>query len=418
MNTEIQVSLLRGRQILDHRALQSGGALRVPKRFATRFDLMADEGETLDHDDVVVDFRAGEPLMLLPEGVTGELSGAGGRAPLAARRVEVPPGARGWITLGDTTLLVQSGPPRVASPRPRLPPEARAWVNRAERPLLVVLLLVLGVELLFLNAVRHRRDIPVDAEPEFEAPTHVLRIAPPVVTPPPPKPVQTAAVKNHKPSSASPTTAKPAAPAAKEGASVDAVRAGLVLAFSQVIKEQHLDNGLSPDLKNAFDGVGKRPLAAVDGTSDWHHSGDAMADPSPMRPGLPTMADPLGRVDLKEHPIAYTPFVKLPPPPEPLPDQDPDDVRAVAQQIRLKKFEIQSCYESSLKRNPSLAGKMVIQFEVGQNGAIDDTSFPAEKLSDEAVQDCIAERARGWKLRPLHQHDSLSVAFPFVFAAH
>lgn len=403
MQTELNVSLLRGRRILDHRAMRSGMALRVSLDRAVGFEAVP-EGEASE-GDVVVDFRAGEPYVRLPMGAAGKLGLAGTQRDVVAGEVELPSGARGWIGLGDATLLIQAGPAPRVGPRRRLPPEARSLIARAERPLLVVLAGTLVLELLFVNAVRRRPGLPVEAEPEeFAAPAQPLRVVPRPT--PPPREVAAPTTPTSKPSTR--PTGRPAQPQARADAGAPP-RAALLEALASLNKNPVFSSG---NLPFDFDTLRGRPIVDVDTTVRGRPSREIEVQTI----GLPGVGDPGPRPVLVEHPTPR-PRLVIEPAPTPEPGQDPDDVQAVARQIKLRKGEIQGCYESSLKRNAGLAGRMVIQFEVGQDGAIEEVSYPAEQLAGDSVQQCITLRARAWKLRPLKQHEGLSVAFPFVFAA-
>ena len=116
MNTELQVSLMCGRHIVDARAIHQGGLFRIPASAPFRFERLPPQTE-LDPEDaeVVIDFRDREPLLALPEGVRGEMAeGALPEAVSPGPRV-LGDGSRGWVTLGQTTLYIQHGPIR---PRP------------------------------------------------------------------------------------------------------------------------------------------------------------------------------------------------------------------------------------------------------------------------------------------------------------
>jgi hypothetical protein len=84
--------------------------------------------------------------------------------------------------------------------------------------------------------------------------------------------------------------------------------------------------------------------------------------------------------------------------------------------LRARKGAVQSCYERELKRQPTLAGRMVIHFDITPRGRVDHVGFADDTLHSPAVQICITNLMRGWVL-PFQPEDDAPVSMPYIFSA-
>ncbi len=75
---------------------------------------------------------------------------------------------------------------------------------------------------------------------------------------------------------------------------------------------------------------------------------------------------------------------------------------------------VKDCYERALKRNPKLAGKIVIGFEITERGKVEEFSFPVDNVGNADVRSCIKRRSRSWRF-PKPDGGSVYVEFPLVF---
>lgn len=75
---------------------------------------------------------------------------------------------------------------------------------------------------------------------------------------------------------------------------------------------------------------------------------------------------------------------------------------------------VKDCYEGALKRNPKLAGKIVIGFEILETGKVSEFSFPTDNVGSADVRSCIKRRAASWRF-PKPDGGSVYVEFPLVF---
>ncbi|MCB9653455.1 MAG: AgmX/PglI C-terminal domain-containing protein [Deltaproteobacteria bacterium] len=75
---------------------------------------------------------------------------------------------------------------------------------------------------------------------------------------------------------------------------------------------------------------------------------------------------------------------------------------------------LRSCYENALKRDKSLSGKIVIEFEILESGKTSNVKVRDVSLKSGDVADCIARRAKFWRF-PKPDGGSVLVAYPVVF---
>ena len=93
-------------------------------------------------------------------------------------------------------------------------------------------------------------------------------------------------------------------------------------------------------------------------------------------------------------------------------DLDRDVVRRV---IKAHMRALKRCYEDGLKRDPALAGKLVVVFTIGTDGKV--PAATARGLSAD-VETCIATQFRRMEFPPPGGHASVKVTFPFTFVSN
>jgi len=92
-------------------------------------------------------------------------------------------------------------------------------------------------------------------------------------------------------------------------------------------------------------------------------------------------------------------------------DLSPD---AIQRAMRKYISGVKDCYERSLKRDPKLAGKVVVGFEISTAGAVSEVEFPTDNVGSTEMRGCIKTRARSWRF-PRPEGGPVYVEFPFVF---
>ena len=77
---------------------------------------------------------------------------------------------------------------------------------------------------------------------------------------------------------------------------------------------------------------------------------------------------------------------------------------------------LRRCYEDQLRRNPALAGKVILSWTVADDGTADDVAVDSTSLKDADVEGCLKTRVRRLHFRA-PQGGAVHVEFPFVFQA-
>lgn len=95
--------------------------------------------------------------------------------------------------------------------------------------------------------------------------------------------------------------------------------------------------------------------------------------------------------------------------------EDDDPRAALAKVVRAHSREMKLCYEQGLKKNPKLAGRVVLSFVVKANGSVADVTVAEDSLKDRAVVECLRARPSTWKFEA--GDEDLTVKFPFTFTA-
>ena len=82
--------------------------------------------------------------------------------------------------------------------------------------------------------------------------------------------------------------------------------------------------------------------------------------------------------------------------------------------VQARSAGIKFCYESELQRNPSLAGKVVVNWLISPSGAVGRAYVVSSTLKAPKVENCMLRQIRRWRFtKP--EGGQCSVNFPFVF---
>jgi TonB family protein len=93
------------------------------------------------------------------------------------------------------------------------------------------------------------------------------------------------------------------------------------------------------------------------------------------------------------------------------------DQAVVVRMIRARLRAIQSCYERELRRNPSLAGKVVVEFTIETTGTVTGAKSTANTTGDDAVAACVVGAVSRFRFNdPAPEGGSVRFSYPFVFA--
>jgi hypothetical protein len=75
---------------------------------------------------------------------------------------------------------------------------------------------------------------------------------------------------------------------------------------------------------------------------------------------------------------------------------------------------IRLCYENGLRKNPDLAGKVVVKFVIGRDGAVSVASGAGSDMPEPAVVSCVVKTVQRMRF-PEPQGGIVTVVYPFVF---
>jgi TonB family protein len=92
------------------------------------------------------------------------------------------------------------------------------------------------------------------------------------------------------------------------------------------------------------------------------------------------------------------------------------DSAAIASVVKSKISGIKYCYEKELKNNPKLAGKVVVNFTIGETGEVTRYEVESSSINNTEVEQCILRMVRRWKFPP-PSGGTVEVSYPFIFTA-
>lgn len=93
------------------------------------------------------------------------------------------------------------------------------------------------------------------------------------------------------------------------------------------------------------------------------------------------------------------------------------DREAVRRVIRSILSQLKSCYERQLRVDSTLEGKVVIQFEIAEQGRVRSASTKSTSLNNTTVESCVAARIREARFPEPPTGTIAVVDYPFVFGA-
>ena len=86
---------------------------------------------------------------------------------------------------------------------------------------------------------------------------------------------------------------------------------------------------------------------------------------------------------------------------------DNADVRKV---LRENHGQLVYCYETSLKANPELSGRLTLSVTVNE-GVVTSVDTPVNTLTDPQVSECITRKVQGWRFPAVFTSE---LTFPFT----
>lgn len=359
-------------------------------------------------------------------------------------QVKLNDNSRGKVVIGPTTLLFQFVVPPPVQPRPQLPAAARAGFVRSIDWLFTAFMVFTFMGMFGFIVYLENADWPIDegiaAVPEdlakivFEEPP-----PPPEVKPEEPsedktkgeeekaaptpeqKPSKTKAEAPgpEKPAEDSQAVADKSARIAQEaaqaaealivgalssdtgGALADVLAGGAVTGNAQDILSQAMGVGVAKsasggDLRQRAGGgtsgvAGLGSLARKEGTTGAVNEGGAVTERKVSGSVKTEHGDEVG-------------------------GSGEFDSNLVVSTIKTRLRAIQMCYEQQLRRNPTLAGKVTIEFTIQPRGNVTDVHVKDNTTGDPAVGTCVANTVSLFRFNPGPQGGSVTYSYPFVFA--
>jgi TonB family protein len=90
------------------------------------------------------------------------------------------------------------------------------------------------------------------------------------------------------------------------------------------------------------------------------------------------------------------------------------DKDAVARAINSHLGEISSCYERALLKEPGLAGKVVLEWQITTSGTVGFAKTKSSTMRSAAVEACILSTLKAWRFPPATGAGVL-ITYPFMF---
>jgi hypothetical protein len=94
------------------------------------------------------------------------------------------------------------------------------------------------------------------------------------------------------------------------------------------------------------------------------------------------------------------------------------DKEAIRRVILAHKAEIRFCYDKELQKHPDLAGKVVIGWNIGEDGRVSKAGVASDSLGNSEVANCIVNKLKTWGFPPAPPDVEAHVSYPFVFSSN
>src|SRR5581483_1457398 len=341
--------------------------------------------------------------------------------------------SRGKVIVGDVTVLFQFVAPPPVQPRPQLPPSVRSSLMQNLDWMLVAV--VAASFLVHFGFVVYLRNIDWPRKPDIEEiPDRFVHV---IV---PPKKVEEKKVEVAAATKAEPEKKKsgggdgkpkaqraPRDPEAEARAAAER-RARLAADVQKMGVLKLLgakgENGtvadlvrggdVSADADKVFAQVGGVGVAG-NGAGGGLRSAKGAGGTGSLRGGGSLRASGPGEVGTGEKGAehAVKAMVKESAP------QDVDgslDPSVIAREIKGRLGAVKACYESGLKRNPNIGGKIQLRFEISAVGKVTSAEIENDTMGDSEVASCIKQRVASWRF-PAHAGGSVQFSYPFIFQA-
>jgi hypothetical protein len=343
--------------------------------------------------------------------------------------------SRGKVVIGDVTVLFQFVAPPPVQPRPQLPPSVRSSLIQNLDWMLVAV--VAASFLSHFGFVVYLRNLDFPRKPDIEEipDKFVHYVVPPKKEEK--KPVEVAKAdegkteeKKKKPSSSGsgdknkgPKQPRDAEEEARRAAQRRAELASKVRDMGALnvlvgrgeggnIVDTLTKGGVSGDSDKVFSQVGGVGVAGSG--SGGLRSARGAGGTGSLRGGGSLRASGPGDVGSGERGAEHV--VKAV-----IKDSAPESVdgtldpSVIVKEIKSRLGAIKACYESGLKRNPSIGGKLVVRFSVSAIGKVTKTEIEDDRMHDDDVANCIKSRVSSWRFPAPPGGGTTEFSYPFIF---
>ncbi|MGF1511403.1 MAG: AgmX/PglI C-terminal domain-containing protein [Myxococcota bacterium] len=343
------------------------------------------------------------------------------------KSVPLPDSSRGKVVVGDVTVLFQFKDIALGATKPVLPAELRgSFIQTIDTQFASILV---GTAVVCLSIVAYARSLPyVEPTSIEEVDERFQRLIMPDRAPEPPREEVAEATDEGKEAQKEEKKEKKVAkkeepkPAKKDVSSEDAAQARKEAVAKKVAGKGLLkvlgakgegggaladvfSEGGDASLAEAFSGVQGVDIASEGGSGTRGGGAGEQV-------GIGSLGTE-GGGDVKtgakrETRIAGSARAEAP-------DVDGELSQAqISKVMKRNQRAIRACYENALKRNRSLKGKLLLDFEILENGRITGLQFGGSVRSDD-LESCIRTRARSWRF-PRPDGGSVFVSIPIILA--
>ncbi len=361
-------------------------------------------------------------------------------------QVKLNDSARGKVVIGDVTLLFQFVTPPPVQPRPQLPAAARGGFAKSIDWMFTAFVLFSFMTHFGFVVYLENSDWPLDqgigvipkqyidlimiAEPEPPAPVdEPVGPSDETVAEPSPTPSKTDKGSDDAPTKA-PVGDKPPGDSSGEVAKQTAQVAQQAAAAAEALLLGALGSGsggLTDVLRGgAVTGNAAEVLAQASGVGvatgssggtlrnrEGSGSGGSVGDLGSLSGTKGTGGEVSGGQALTEKKISGN--IKL--------DGGEDiggagefDSKLVTAEVKKRLSAIKICYENQLRKNPTLQGKVTVEFTIEQSGTVSKASATGNTTNDAAVAACVVDTVKRFRFNPGPTGGSVTFSYPFVFA--
>ncbi len=339
--------------------------------------------------------------------------------------------SRGRILLGDTTVLFQFVAPRPPAPKVRLPAAVRGgWVKAIDWPLVAILALsatLQALPILWLVAQQWpevRRHTIVSADTFLSvipavAPAPSPPLSPPSTeadtdpsTTPGPEPLTEpqAARKARRRA----TTKRQLAADVRDQSLLKHVTARGAGGSGRSLLDTLRGGTARAKLERAFDNAAGVTLAAPD--QERSRPGGSIGEVV----GIDDLGTTLTRravrprLGKRETRVRGTVVTGTPPTTTHTGVGGGLPKDAISRVVKRRIRAVQACYERALKKERTLAGKLVVRFTIGTAGRVTSARVITNSTRSASVGSCVTGRISGWRF-PRPRGGPVTVSYPFVF---